>query len=165
VLLLASKRRSRKRQRTRFKTADQHVSLQVLGEVAKRMACARDFPSRLMTVTCEPLHASLQPGVVRIEEPNAPFPRSGFYKDGIYYEAKGCGDNLVNVRPHFATLLYLRFMSQHLPSLDLDRQQLVVRAETKTGTWGMAAAFLSECAHPRGADDDGAAESARATVA
>lgn len=146
----------------RFKTADQHVSVQVLGEVVKRMACARDFPSRLMTVTCEPLHASLQPGVVRIEEPNAPFPRSGFYKDGTYYAAKGCGDNLVNVRPHFATLFYLRFMSQHLPSLDLDRQQLVVCAETKTGTRCMAAALLSECAHPRGTKHYGAAQGARA---
>jgi hypothetical protein len=70
------------------------------------MTSARDYPSRLMTAHCEALPRSNQPGVVRVEEPAAAFPRSGYCKDATYYAVNGCEDNLVNVRPDIAALTH-----------------------------------------------------------
>lgn len=66
--------------------------------LGKRMARARDYPPRLMAGDCVPLDSSLQPGFVSVQEPVAAFPMSGFYKDGVYYEVRGCKGNIVNVR-------------------------------------------------------------------
>jgi hypothetical protein len=71
--------------------------LQVFGEIVKRLAHPRDFPSRIMTAQRVAIPDCLQPGVVSMEEPTLPFPRSGYYKAGIYYAVKNCTGNLVNV--------------------------------------------------------------------
>jgi hypothetical protein len=78
-----------------------HSLLQMLGELFHRMCHVRKFPSHLAATDCTRLPPALQPGVVLITEPDSPFPRAGYYKDGEYFEVKRCcGGNLVNVRLH-----------------------------------------------------------------
>jgi hypothetical protein len=72
--------------------------MQVLGELIHRMCHVRDFPSRLVTSENARLPPALQPGLVVKTEPESPFPRAGFYKDGSYYAVNRCVGNLVNVR-------------------------------------------------------------------
>jgi hypothetical protein len=80
-----------------YKSTD-GLSVQVLGEIFRRLADPRGFRSRPMTAECVPLQTFLQPGVASLEEPSEPFPRSGFYMKGVYYAVNNCAGNIVNVR-------------------------------------------------------------------
>lgn len=75
--------------------------MQVLGLIFHRMGRPRSFPSnRLMAADCVPVHCSLQPGMLRVEEPADSYPAAGFFssEDGTTYAARGVRGNLVNVR-------------------------------------------------------------------
>jgi hypothetical protein len=104
------------------------------------MTNARDYPSRLMTAHCEPLHASLQPGVVRVEEPVAAFPRSGYCKDATYYAVNRCEGNLVN-RPRQVLGEWLQhsYQSVDIRAVQLTMERLKVH---EPHTYEAAAALL-----------------------
>jgi hypothetical protein len=74
--------------------------MQMLGELFHRMCHVRDFQPRLATSDCICLPPALQPYAIVNAEPESPFPRAGYYKDGAYYKVKRCVGNLVNVRLH-----------------------------------------------------------------